>query len=142
MVEGLNCRNAGNANNAAQRCSHNLRPVSDDLQGGEPRLTADRLWKAPCLTEHPVSNANVNAFSEGVRQALLDALKRCRRCCDEGLHALPQIGDTRVQGELLPVTGGDFVKPIVGSSAAQRHGELCCFDGELILAATDDRPRG
>ena len=47
-----------------------------------------------------------------------------------------------MQGELLPVAGGDFVEPVMGSPAAQPHGELCFFDGKLILAVADDRPRG
>ena len=43
---------------------------------------------------------------------------------------------------VFSVATGDLVQAVMGSAAAQRHCELCFFQGELIFSVADDRPGG
>src|SRR5213076_3397418 len=51
-------------------------------------------------------------------------------------------GNSGSFGELVPVAPGDLVQAVMGSPAAQRHGEPGLLERELILAVADGRPCG
>src|SRR5271170_7993947 len=103
-------------------------------------LAPDGFRKALALGADAVTDGGVDALGEGARQAFLETIESLGRGLEERLHPSPEAGNSGSAGELVPVVAGDLVQAVMGSPAAQRHGELRFLRSKLILAVSDDGP--